>query len=276
MNVKEYIESGILDAYVLGALSEEERNEVQAYMAQYPEVAAEVAAIEESMHAFAADNATPPSSFMKDKIWDAIQEESDEVVEEDKSVPFPTANKEFRSRQNNWARAAVWIALIGSLITNMILWSQSNTTQQKVEAYAGIVDSMQQTENKLIAQVEAYRKEKDMQADPTMQAIVMRSMKEDKSMTGTVYWSKDNGEAYLALHNMPMPEQGKQYQLWVIQDGKPVDMGVIDNRMVEEGGMQKVDKPVKGGQAFAISLEKEGGSPVPTMEQIYVLGNVTS
>jgi len=29
---------------------------------------------------------------------------------------------------------------------------------------------------------------------------------------------------------------------------------------------------VTNGEAFAITLEKEGGSPVPTMQNLYVLG----
>ncbi|MEZ5015441.1 MAG: anti-sigma factor [Flavipsychrobacter sp.] len=280
MNIKEYIESGILDAYVLGALTQEERAEVQANMAQYPDVAAEVAAIEDSMQSFAEENAVPPPAFMKEKIWEAIQEKGEDLpqkAEEDtretKAIPLLA---EERRRQNNWSRAAIWAALIGSLLTNLILWSQSNTNQQKVTAYTSIVDSLKANEQKLATLVEGFKKEKDMLADPTMQTIVMRSMKADKSMAGTIYWSKEKGDAYLALHNMPVPEKGKQYQLWVIADGKPVDMGVISNDMVVDGTMQKVAQLVKDGQAFAISLEKEGGSPVPTMEEIYVLGTVAS
>jgi hypothetical protein len=33
----------------------------------------------------------------------------------------------------------------------------------------------------------------------------------------------------------------------------------------------KVYKPMPGREAFAISLEKKGGSHVPTMQKIYVL-----
>jgi len=68
---------------------------------------------------------------------------------------------------------------------------------------------------------------------------------------------------------------GKQYQMWVIQDGKPVSMGVIPDELVIQGGMTKLEMQVTNGQAFAISLEKTGGSPVPTMEQIQVLGKAS-
>ncbi len=282
MNIKEYIGSGILDAYVLGALSEEERIEVQANIAKYPEVAAEVAAIEDSMQLFAEANAVEPPSALKDSIWDAIEASGAAVTDdapasglttEDpvKEVPFPVARKQ----QVAWQRAAVWIVLVGSIFTNFLLWNQNNTNKEKVDTLAKAVDSMQTNEDNMIALLDAYKKEKNMIMDPTMHTVVMHSMKDDKSMAGTIYWKKDKGEAYLALHNMPMPPKGKQYQLWVIKDGKPVDMGVIDNGMVSEGVMQKVAKSVSEGEAFAISLEDEGGSPVPNMEQIYVLGSVS-
>jgi anti-sigma-K factor RskA len=106
-----------------------------------------------------------------------------------------------------------------------------------------------------------------------MKTIVMHSAQPGKEMTGMVFWSKTKGDTYLAIHNMPMPEKGKQYQLWVIQDGKPVSMGMIDNNLVANAGtMFKVPMNVTGGQAFAISLEKEGGNPAPT--EVMVVGAI--
>lgn len=40
-----------------------------------------------------------------------------------------------------------------------------------------------------------------------------------------------------------------------------------------EGKMQEM-KMIKSAQAFAITLEKEGGSEAPTMEEMYVMGEV--
>ena len=42
MNAQEYIESGIIDAYVLGGLSAEENLEVEKYAETYPEIAEEI------------------------------------------------------------------------------------------------------------------------------------------------------------------------------------------------------------------------------------------
>ena len=46
MNINEYISSGILEAYVLGELSDQERISVERNLAQHPELQEELARIE--------------------------------------------------------------------------------------------------------------------------------------------------------------------------------------------------------------------------------------
>ena len=66
--VRAYIESGILELYVLGQLSAQECNEVEAMAAKHPEVKAEITAIELAMEAYAFENAINPSSNVEAKI----------------------------------------------------------------------------------------------------------------------------------------------------------------------------------------------------------------
>ncbi len=270
MDIKEYIESGMLEAYALGALTEQERATVEADIAMYPELAAELAAIETTMHRLADEQAVPPPAFMQEQIWNALNSEAATQAPPPapKAIPLPPADT--KQRQPSWMRAAIWAAVVVSVLTNFMLLSQRNKSREEQAVLAAKVDSMSATQQELTAMVGAYKKEMDMLADPGMQTVVMRK-EGDTKMAGMVYWSKDKGEAYLALHNLPMPPQGKQYQLWVIQDGKPVDMGVISNDMVTKDGMvQKIPMTVASGQAFAISIENEGGNPTPT--QVYMVG----
>lgn len=271
MNIKEYIESGILEAYVLGALTEDERNSVEADIALYPELAAELAAIEETMLNLAEDQSVPPPSFMQDQIWDALDKE--DITEEippqtpPKSIPL---QPEAPAKQPSWQRAAVWAAVLVSVLTNFMLLSQRNESREQQQALTARVDSLTANQELLATVIDAYKHEKDMLADPAMQTVVMHK-EGDTKMAGMVYWNKEKGDAYLALHNMPLPPQGKQYQLWVIQDGKPVDMGVISNDLIaKDGAIKKIPMSIASGQAFAISLEKEGGNPTPT--EVYMVG----
>lgn len=280
MNIKDYIESGILEAYVLGALPAEERAELEANILLYPELAEEIANIEMAMQHFSEANAQEPPLFMQEQIWSAIKNDepairnSDDSIDSDtpKVVPFtPVA-----SRPVTWQWAAAVIFLLASLTGNIILLNQRNTLKEQQVALQKNIDTIQQKQALLAQKLEQNEKLSDMMADPSMQTVVMHSMQKGHPMAATVYWSKDKGEAFLAIQKLPMPPKGMQYQMWVLQGGKPVDLGVLPNQMVESENMEKLPKQVMEGEAFAISLEKEGGSPTPTMENIYVLGKVAS
>jgi anti-sigma-K factor RskA len=54
-------------------------------------------------------------------------------------------------------------------------------------------------------------------------------------------------------------------------DGKPVDAGMLD---MDKGQMVVKMKNTPVAQAFAITLEKKGGSPTPDMNAMYVMGTI--
>ncbi|MEJ0083604.1 MAG: anti-sigma factor [Puia sp.] len=92
------------------------------------------------------------------------------------------------------------------------------------------------------------------------------------SSLATVYWNTQSKDVYLLVNKLPAPVPDKQYQLWAIVDGKPVDAGVFE--MAEGISFVKL-KTIPKAEAFAITLEKKGGSTKPDMDAMYVMGKVT-
>ena len=279
MNIKDYIESGILEAYVLQTLTPEECAEVEANILQYPELADEIAGIEIAMQQFAEANAQEPPAFMQEQIWSAIKGDTitDKIDNKalspaSKTIPFNTT----ASRPITWQWAAAVVFLLASITGNVILLNQRNALKEQQVALQKNIDTIQQKETILAQKIEESKKVSDMMADPSTQTVVMHSMQKGHPMVATVYWSKERGEAFVSIQKLPPPPKGMQYQMWVLQGGKPIDLGVLPDNMVETADMEKLPKQVMEGEAFAISLEKEGGSPTPTMENIYVLGKVPS
>ncbi|HYM92945.1 MAG TPA: hypothetical protein VET23_02325, partial [Chitinophagaceae bacterium] len=60
MNVQEYISSGIIESYVLGLASAEERKEFEIMCEQHPEVLQARIAFEQSLEKQAMENAVDP------------------------------------------------------------------------------------------------------------------------------------------------------------------------------------------------------------------------
>ena len=288
MTAKEYIESGTLEAYVLGALSPEEEAQVRADVARDPELATELAAIEDALLDLAHDTAVPPPAGLEDKIWSALQPAapvtaSVKQLEQPHHFSANTGNSNDGNRRNKtmplgpsagrqWRYAAMWAMLAGSLGINAMLWNQNKEQKEQFASQTAKIEEVIGHQGDLDKAVATYLKRADMMADTAIQTIVMRTMVKGHPMAATMYWDKTHGDAWVALDALPEPPKGMQYQLWVIQNGKPVSMGLMPKDMQGPSAVQKIEMKVMDGQAFAVSLEKEGGSPLPTPENIYVLG----
>ena len=93
----------------------------------------------------------------------------------------------------------------------------------------------------------------------------------DSNSVATVYWHTKSKDVYLLVNNLPQPPSDRQYQLWAIVDGKPVDAGVFD--IQNSQGLLRM-KNMPRAQIFAVTLEKRGGSTTPE-GPMYVLGKVS-
>ncbi|HLX91581.1 MAG TPA: anti-sigma factor, partial [Puia sp.] len=127
----------------------------------------------------------------------------------------------------------------------------------------------------LQTRLQNYESALNMMKDPAMLTVKMSSVPTSPSpgSMATVYWDTRTKDVYLLANNLPVANAEKQYQLWAIVDGTPVDAGMVDL----SAGMSFVRmKNIPRAQAFAITLEKQGGNKTPTMSAMFVMGKVES
>ncbi len=266
MNVKEYISSGLVESYVLGLVTETEQQEFEANCAQYPEIAQAREAFELSLENSLLQDAVAPPVHLKEKIKSSIFNNkngnyiSTEVIDEN-STPVRSINTW------KWLAAASFILLLGSLI-----WAYS--LNNKYNEAKGFAEENQRLQNQLAqtnSQLEEVKSEAAALKNPDVKMASLKGTPVSPASYVTVYWDTTNKDVYLMINNLPKPASDKQYQLWALLDGKPVDLGML--QMNEEKLIPMVKmKNVQNAQAFAITLEPKGGSANPTMDQMYVVG----
>ena len=278
MNLQEYISSGLLEAYVLGALPEAECAQVAADIARYPELAAEVAILQATLGDMAKATAMAPPPAMEDKIWAAIQAQNNHTAS-NVVTPAPTPTKTIelnsartRSFMPRWASAAAVAALIVSLIGNYVYWNANKNLEANNQSLAANLKTVQDSSTNMSSKLASYQHANDMMAKPGTRMVMMHSMQPGHEMGGMILWDTTSKQVAMMVNKMPPPPAGKQYQLWVIQGKTPVSLGVLPLDMKPSD--MKMAEGIATGDAFAVSLEKEGGSPTPDMQQIYVLGAV--
>ncbi len=101
MKIKEYIESGVLEAFVLGAASEAEERELMQLKNQYPELNKTLADLEADMERIAQYMAVPPPPDMFARIENSINEL---VISPDTEIMRPV-DREWRENNQSESKS---------------------------------------------------------------------------------------------------------------------------------------------------------------------------
>ena len=270
MDIQAYIQSGIIETYVLGLASAEEAIELETLQLQYPEVGEAVGEFSQLIEQEMMRNAIAPPAGVKEKIMAAIR--SEQGVTPVVALPHDAEKTVSSKAFNTWRMlaAASVILFFVSAGLNFYLYNQYN---QKNSAYQALLterNSLQANNQIFQTRLQEWQKITQVITDPAMTVVKMPGTPGKEQNLATVYWNTKNKAVYVVANKLPRPPKGKQFQLWALVNGKPVDAGMLDPAC--EGVCRAKD--ITTAQAFAITLEKEGGSPTPTMQQLYVLGKI--
>ncbi|MDL5045459.1 anti-sigma factor [Oscillatoria amoena NRMC-F 0135] len=261
MDITEIINSGLLELYVLGLTNTEETKQVDEWRAQFAEVNAEIATIEGIVQSYVQQYDTTPPADLKEKILARLSEE--------KGINIPR-RATLQTRWVQYGMVASVALLIGSVVLNVVYygrWQDSQKQLARLESEKQELFAQNQTQRTALSSAEG---ELGILKSPTLKMVTLASVKPNVPAQVTVYWDTAKNNVFVNINNLPPAPADKQYQLWALVDGVPVDAGVME---VDITNLQQL-KQINKAQAFAITLEKRGGAVSPTLEEMIVLGTV--
>lgn len=270
MNVKEYIASGIVESYVLGLASQDEMAEFERMCAAHHEVMLAREAFEKQLEQHALGNGITPPVQLQSQIFAELDVEADKL-----RINGPTATQPQEAQQAPvvtmrwWKYAAVASILlfIGSAVLNFYFLRRANTYK---DLYLASQTEFADKRKAMEAQMTAYANSMEKMRDTNMAVVRMKGLPAYPQGVATVFWDKSSKDVYLMVNNLPRPAAGKQYQLWAIVNGQPVDAGMLN---WDQSAVLASMKNIPQAQAFAITLEDEGGHPAP-QGAMYVMGSI--
>lgn len=284
-NLKAYIESGVLELYVLGDLSSEETLQVEEMAARYPEVRAEIDAIEQAMEQYAMQNAVEPSADVETRLFEKLGfsdlEEQEEVVsnqpvytEEPKIIRLDGSDGKVRTLR--YALVACVALLVMSVAALFITYNKLNDAHSQIaslnldkQKFAGVVTKLEYDNKGLNNMAE-------MADSKEWATIRMQGQAISPKSKMNVYWNKKDKSVlinYVAM-DLPKADAEHEYQLWALVNGKPVSLGVFGKADSTSNEALLKMQTIQEAQAFAVTLEPMGGSVNPTMEKLTVMGGV--
>ena len=225
------------DAYVLDALTDEERREFEEHLAANPERQAEVdelGAIAGLLALYPQEHEPPPE--LRQKIMEVVEAEATPSGTEDSSSRPASGWLGGLLAWRQVALGAATVLVVGLLSWNVVL-------QSDVQDLQGQVQSMQESEEARTVALQGTGPAQDARAELI---------------------STSDTRAVLTVENMPDVPEGKTMEIWVIKNDVPKPSGLFDPSSDAVAAI--VEEPVEGADAIAVTVEPEGGSPQPTTD----------
>jgi anti-sigma-K factor RskA len=255
--------------YALGALSEAERNALEAHLATCVECAREVrefAAVASGLAA-AVPQVDPPAA-LRARVLNAAAARDPSPRSE--PIPFPPSAPVRRSVLPAWLASAAAIAAVALGLYSLSLRDRINRLEEDLREANARAAGVERELQIARAGGSNARQIATVLDAPDVRTIDLLGQKGAPAATGRAYWSPTRGLVFTAS-NLPAPSVGRQYQLWVIPQGsQPVSAGMLD---LEGGGltMALVDASTASRVGtVAVTMEPAGGVPQPTSDPVLV------
>jgi anti-sigma-K factor RskA len=215
------------DAFVLGALPEEERREFEEYLAAHPERQAEIDELGAvaGLLALSPQEQEPPPGLRR-SIMAVVEAEAERP-----SAGSGLARMRGFLGVRTLALGAAALLVIGLLSWNLLLQAQIRDLQSQAPQDGRLV---------ALEGSGAARQAK-------VEVMILH-----------------NNRAVLMAENMPPVPEEKTFQIWVIENEVPKPGGLFETG--EEWIVTSVETPLDGADIIAVTVEPEGGSPQPTTD----------
>jgi len=252
VNTKTYIDSGVIELYVLGALPTEEAAEVEQMAAVEPEVQAAVQAASQLLSRFATHfQEDPPAAVRR-----GIRRRLDELDSAASGAATAVDTSTQAAANIRYARVAMAASLgfiIVALLTAVnfyLRWQDAATAADRLAQ-----QSVPHKGPAVFSEAEALLHA--VQSTP-LELVPLYPQAGAEAATVWLSYDPEKGELSLALGMLPAPGEGETYQLWALDEAAPVHLGGLS----WSDSVQTL--PVEGRfRAFAINRSSATGLNPP-------------
>ncbi len=242
----------LLPFYALDALSDEERELVESYVAEHPEVRKQISDLQ-----FATDvlpySVTPvePQRRLKDALMARV------AVDQRSSAPNQVPSPRVMRGDQILRTFTLGIATL-AIVWVMILNSQITRLRKEVS----VLGEALVAQSNSIEQINAKLPQTPVSAAMT---ISLKGTKVQPQAQGQLIADPKSESAVLVITGLGQLEAGKTYQVWLIDASGPKSAGLLT---VNANGQSVIivtsDSQIGSFKSLGISVEPAGGSSKPT------------
>ena len=202
--IKLFLESDLLEKYLLGTTSKEDTLKVERYIAMYPEVSETYDELQKNLEVFAKIHAIETPEGLKNRILNSVR-----------------AEKRVKNKFYRYIAVACGIAFLCAS-TTIFFWDQN---QDLKDENTIVNNKMKNIEDNLKQQLEDVRNQFIVLNNPKTKRYSVKGNKRAKELKAVAYINPVKKLSYINVRNIPNLPENQCLQMWAEVDGKLVNLG---------------------------------------------------
>lgn len=240
--IRIFLDTDLLEKYLLGTTTTEESLQVERYIAMYPEVSKTYVELQENLEEFAKMHAIKTPEGLKERIIARIRGE-----------------RIGRKKFFRYAIAASFTAFIFAG-ASFFFWNQNQTLQEENSVVSTQIEDLQKS---MTQQMEDMRNQFIVLNNPRTRKYNVNGNKKAKELKAVAYINPMKKLSYINVSKLPNLPEDQCFQMWAEVNGEMVNLGIIE----EAQDKNKLMALPYGENAISyITIEPKGGNLSPTVE----------
>ena len=242
--IKIFLDSDLLEKYLIGSTTKQEELQCERYIAMYPEVRKTFDELQENLEEFAKIHALKAPEGLKEKILARIK-----------------AENAGRKRFFRYAIAASFAAFMFAG-ASYFFWNQNQNLKEQ--------NTMVSNEIKVLKEnmregLEDVRNQFIVLQSPQTRKYNVKGNTQAKDLKAVAYVNPIKKLSYINVSKLPNLPESQVFQMWAEVNGEMVNLGVIKET---EGQEKLMALPYAENAVGYITIEPQGGNDTPTVENI--------
>ncbi len=240
--IKIFLDSDLLEKYLLDTTTDEETLRVERYIAMYPEVREVYNELQDNLESFAKMYAVKTPEGLKNKITTRIKTE-----------------RAGRKKFTKYLVAASFAALLFAGVASFF-WNQNQSLQQENTIVNNKIKTL---EADMRQQLEDVRNQFIVLNNPQTRRLSVRGNKKAKELKAVAYINPVKKLSYINVSKLPNLPENQCFQMWAEVNGEMINLGIIEEASDKE---KLLALPYSNNAVSYITIEPKGGNLSPTLD----------
>lgn len=246
-----FLNSGLLEKYLLGKTTSAETEIVESYISKHPEVQNAYNTLQYNLEIVAKSNAVEAPRSILNNILERLDEK-------------PVVNLNTRSKYKSWYKFTV-AASVAALIlagTSYHFYSQKRKLSQENQIVVDEIFDLRSDIEKNNLMLDNVMRQLLKLNNPETEKYIIKGNERAKDLKTVAYINPKEKTSMIDVVSLPQLPEEQCYQIWADLQGKMVSLGILS-----ESDRQLMSIPyAENALALNITIEPKGGNTIASIE----------